>query len=206
MSGALGRDAELAIEKTSAPATMLGPTDAALVSAARAGERWAQEAIFRRYARVVNGVAGRLLGWDGDVDDVVQDTFVAAITSLDRLEKPDALGGWLSGIAVRIAHKRLRRRGLLRRLGITRGEPIDLDAVLGAHVPPDVAAELRAVYAVVDRLPSEERIVLVLRRVEGMELEAIAEALGRSLATVKRRLASADEVLAAWRAKGGSHD
>jgi RNA polymerase sigma-70 factor (ECF subfamily) len=213
MSRAFGPQREVAIEEAGAPAPVsgsrtapaaIGPSDAALVQAARAGERWAKEAIFRRHARAVNAIAGRLLGFGGDVDDLVQDTFIAALTSLDRLEKPEALGGWIAGIAVRLAHKRIRRRVLFRRLGLLRAEPVDLDAVTSTVAPPEVAAELRALYAVVDRLPAEERVVLILRRVEGMELEAIAEAMGRSLATVKRRLANADQALAAWRAPGGS--
>lgn len=208
MATALGREAERGIEgiadAASSPSSQatVGPSDAALVAATLAGERWAPEALFRRHARRMNALAGRLLGWGADVDDLVQDTFIAALTGLGGLEKPAAFGGWLSGILVRLAHKRIRRRSLLRRLGITRGEPIPLESVMGSSVPPDVAAELRAVYAVVERLPSEERIVLVLRRVEGMELEAIAEATGRSLATVKRRLTAADQTLAAWRAGG----
>src|SRR5688572_10280541 len=56
-----------------------GPTDAALVVAARAGEDWAREALFRRHAPMVAGMAFRLLGRDEDVDDLVQDSFVEAL-------------------------------------------------------------------------------------------------------------------------------
>ncbi|MFT3767950.1 MAG: sigma-70 family RNA polymerase sigma factor [Minicystis sp.] len=213
MARASGPQREVAVEESGVPAPVsgahrapaaVGPSDADLVRAAREGERWAKEAIFRRHARAVNAIAGRLLGFGADVDDLVQDTFVAALTSLDRLEKPEALGGWIAGIAVRLSHKRIRRRVLFRRLGLLRTEPVDLDAVTSTVAPPEVVAELRAIYAVVDRLPAEERVVLILRRVEGMELEAIAETMGRSLATVKRRLVNADEALAKWRAAGGA--
>lgn len=175
------------------------PPDQALVLAARAGERWAQEAIFRRYARMVNALAGRLLGWGPDADDLVQDAFLAAFDSLPRLERPEALKSWLGGIVIRLAHKRLRRRTLLVRLGLRGGPPLDVEALVSPHAPPDVKAELKAVYAVLDQLPAEERIALVLRRIEGMDLDAISEAMGLSLATVKRRLTRADEALARWR-------
>src|SRR6266513_458158 len=61
-----------------------GPSDAALVVAARAGEAWAQEALFRRHARMVNGLALRLIGRDADLDDLVQEAFAQALGSLDR--------------------------------------------------------------------------------------------------------------------------
>src|SRR5262245_12312653 len=51
-----------------------GPTDAALVVAARAKERWAQEVLFRRHAPRLNGLAYRVLGRDDEIDDLVQDT------------------------------------------------------------------------------------------------------------------------------------
>jgi RNA polymerase sigma-70 factor (ECF subfamily) len=48
------------------------------------------------------------------------------------------------------------------------------------------------VYAVLDRLPAQERVALILRRVEGLELREISERMGISLATVKRRLSVAE--------------
>ncbi|HEV8246414.1 MAG TPA: sigma-70 region 4 domain-containing protein, partial [Polyangiaceae bacterium] len=52
--------------------------------------------------------------------------------------------------------------------------------------------ELKAVYSLLENLPAEERIALVLRRVESMEIAQIAEYMGLSISTVKRRLASAE--------------
>ena len=56
----------------------------------------------------------------------------------------------------------------------------------------DARVELREVYAILAGLPPEERVALVLRRVEGMELKEVAEAMDLSLATVKRRLVAAE--------------
>jgi RNA polymerase sigma-70 factor (ECF subfamily) len=173
-----------------------GPSDAALVLSARAGERWAQEALFRRHARMANNLAHRLLLSDSDLDDLVQDSFIAAFESLDRLADPQAFASWLCSIIVRTAHKRLRRKRLLERLGLSRPTPIDLDVLATASTPPDIAAELRALYGVVQRLPTEERLVLLLRRVEGLTVAEIAEQIGRSPATVKRRLETASATLA----------
>ena len=81
------------------------------------------------------------------------------------------------------------------RLGLRSAKPIDADEVIAKTAPPDVAAELRGVYALLERLPIEERIALVLRRVERLEIPEIAEHMGLSISTVKRRLHAAEERL-----------
>jgi RNA polymerase sigma-70 factor (ECF subfamily) len=173
-----------------------GPSDAALVVAARAGEAWAQEALFRRHARRLNGLAFRVMGRDDEVDDLVQDTFIAALASLDRLDKPDAFGSWISGILVRQAYKKIRRRRMLARLGLGRAAAaIDLDELTSQVPSPERAAEIRSLYAVVESLPADVRIPLVLHRVEGLGLEEVAEMMNVSLATVKRRIADGHATL-----------
>ncbi|HLK39797.1 MAG TPA: sigma-70 family RNA polymerase sigma factor [Polyangiaceae bacterium] len=172
-----------------------GPSDAALVVAARASEAWACEALFRRYAPMANGMALRLMGRDADLDDLVQDSFAAALRSLHRLENPNAFASWFGSIVVRTSCKLLRRRRIARRLGLRHAEPIDVDALVSREAPPDVAAELRAIYAVVEDLPAKVRVPLVLRRVEECSLEEIARLMGASLATVKRRVAEGDRLV-----------
>lgn len=172
-----------------------GPSDASLVVSARAGEKWAQEALFRRHARMINGLAYRLLGRDDEVDDLVQDAFLAALRSLDRLQNPQAFSAWLCSIMVRTAHKTLRRRSMLTRLGLRRGAPIDPDDVISRTAPPDVCAELRAIYGVLDRMPPQVRLALVLHRVEGMSVPEVAEHMALSVSTVKRRLSLAEKRL-----------
>lgn len=173
-----------------------GPSDAALVLAARAGEEWAREALFRRYARLAIGLSYRVLPLDVDVDDLVQDSFLYAFERLDRLSNPQAFQAWLSAIVVRTAGKRLRRRKLQLRLGLLQSEPFDVEHVVSRAAPPDVAAELRAIYGLLERLSVEERIALVLRRVERLEIPQIAEQMGLSVSTVKRRLNAAEARLA----------
>lgn len=172
--------------------SVVGPTDAALVMAARAGEDWAREALFRRYARLALGLAYRILPSDLEVDDLVQDSFLYAFQRLERLSNPQAFQAWLSSIVVRTAGKRLRRRRLQIRLGLRQQQPVDVDEVVSRTAPPDVAAELRGVYALLETLPAEERVALVLRRVERLEIPEIAEHMGLSASTVKRRLAAAE--------------
>jgi RNA polymerase sigma-70 factor (ECF subfamily) len=173
-----------------------GPSDAALVVAARAGEAWASEALFHRYVRTANRLAFRLMGRDVDVDDLVQDSLAQALTSLGRLQEPAAFGPWLAAIVARTAHKTIRHRQLLRRLGLwSREEPIDPETMVARDAPADVALELRRVYGALHRLPADLRVPLVLHRIEGYSLEEVATMVGVSLATVKRRLAQADGAL-----------
>jgi RNA polymerase sigma-70 factor (ECF subfamily) len=187
---------KLAVQNKPAPvAAIPAPTDAALVIAARGGEKWAQEALFRRHARLLNGLAYRLLGRDEDVDDLVQEAFLAALRSLGSLENPQAFSAWLCSIMVRTAHKTLRRRSMLTRLGIRRGTPIDPDEVVSRTAPPDVRAELAAIYAVLDRMQPEVRLSLILHRVEGLSVPEVAERMELSVSTVKRRLAVAEKRL-----------
>jgi RNA polymerase sigma-70 factor (ECF subfamily) len=180
-----------------------GPSDAALVTAARAGEAWATEALFRRHAPLVNGLAYRLLGRDTEVDDVVQESFVQALSALDALKEPQAFASWMASIVVRTTSKMLRRRKLLTRLGLRRsGEPIDIELLVGKSVPPDAATELRAIYRVVEAMPVKVRVPFLLRRVEGMPLEEIAAHVGCSLATAKRRIADGEAILAEREGRG----
>jgi RNA polymerase sigma-70 factor, ECF subfamily len=169
-----------------------GPTDAALVLAARAGEPWAREALFRRHARLALGLAFRIMPYDADIDDLVQDSFLYAFERLEKLSNPQAFQAWLCSIVVRTAGKRLRRRKLQVRLGLRSQKPVDVDEVISRSAPPDVAAELRSVYSLLETLPVEERVALVLRRVERLEIPEIAEQMGLSVSTVKRRLHAAE--------------
>lgn len=153
------------------------------------------EALYRRYATRVNGLAFRLLGRDADLDDVVQESFARVFTSLRRLRQPELFWSFLASTVTRTVHKVIRRRRLLRRFGLGEDTSIDLDALVSHDAPADVVTEVRQVYAVVDQLPAKLRVPLVLRRVEGLSLQEVADLVGASLATVKRRLAEAEQLL-----------
>jgi RNA polymerase sigma-70 factor (ECF subfamily) len=170
------------------------PSDPELVRAAQDGALWAQEALFRRHVRLAAGLAHRLLAsHDADVDDLVQDCFVQALQNLHRLRVPEAFASWLGSIVVRTAAKRLRRRRLQRRLGLVRDEAPDMDALVSRAAPSDLQLELQRIYSRLDRFPTDERIALVLRKVDGMSLAQVAEAMGVSLSTAKRKLRQAEE-------------
>jgi len=174
------------------PSARTEPADSVLVASASAGVPWAYELLFARYAGVVHGLACRLLGSDDEADDVVQNTFIVAFGSLDRLENPAAVRSWLCGIAVRRTAKLIRRRRLLRRLGLLAASSFDVEPLLSSDAPPDVVAQLRAVYSLLEHMPADLRTVFLLRRVEGSTIDEIATLTRASPSTVKRRLAKAE--------------
>jgi RNA polymerase sigma-70 factor (ECF subfamily) len=173
-----------------------GPSDAALVLAVRAGEAWAHEALFRRHAPMVNGLAYRLMGRDADVEDLAQDSFTEAFRGLGRLEDPQSFAKWLGSIVVRTASKTIRRHRLMARLGLRRrSDPIDVETIASRAASPELAAELHAIYEKLEPLPTEERVAFTLRRIERMPLADVAATMSLSVATVKRRVAAAEVAL-----------
>jgi RNA polymerase sigma-70 factor (ECF subfamily) len=177
--------------------------DAELVERALAGDRWAKEAIFRRYVRTIAATATRLLGNRDEAEDVVQDTFAAAYAELDRLRDRGALRGWLMQIAVRKMHRRFRRRRLLRLLGFTHVDDTTLAELACADATGDVRAELALIDRALARTPPEERLAWMLRNVEGESIEDVARLLGVSLATAKRRIKAAADRVARHLDEGG---
>jgi RNA polymerase sigma-70 factor, ECF subfamily len=171
----------------------LQPSDEELVERLARGDRWAQEALYRRYVRVVWGTAIRLLGSSAEAEDLVQDTFAEALRDLARLRKIDALRPWLLGIAVHQAQRRFRRRALLRRLGLEQSaDDATLASLVDPGAPPETHSELAQVDRALRRLSSDERFAWILRYVEGSSLEEVAALCRCSLATAKRRLARAN--------------
>jgi RNA polymerase sigma-70 factor (ECF subfamily) len=178
-------------------------TDESLVLAALGGNREAKAMLFRRHARSASDLAYRLLGRDSELEDIVQESFVAAFSGLAKLVDARAFQSWLCAIVTRTTIATIRRRRLLARLGFIRAERVQIESVLARNAPPDVLAELEAVYRALDALPAAERVVLVLRRVEQLPLDEVAERTGFSLATVKRKLARAEQHLQARECRAG---
>lgn len=174
------------------PLTFQGDT-LALVEALRANHAGAKAALFQRYAKLVERIVTHVLGFDSELSDVLQDAFAAALSSIHTLQDPAALEPWLARVASLTARKVLRgraRRKWLRRFVDSAEEERYEPAGPAADVEGRRA--LQAVYVVLDRLPTDERIAFALRFVDGMELSEVAHACGVSIATIKRRLARAE--------------
>jgi RNA polymerase sigma-70 factor (ECF subfamily) len=156
-------------------------------------ERDDADAIFRRYARYVASIALRLSGRDDEVDDTVQEVFLQALRGLHEIRGEEATRGWLRLVTVRIVRRRLRRRRLLRFVGLDESPSFEDVPTRGASSEDLVV--LRRVYTVLDSLPADLRIAWLLRHGEEERLEDIASACECSLATVKRRIGAAQEQL-----------
>ncbi len=188
-------------------------SDDDIIRGIRAGEAWAKAALFDRYGTTVERVARWLVGRDADIDvaDVVHDAYVAALEGIDSLRDAAALEGWLRTLAARSAYRTIRKKRYRRWLYFWEAarlhtpRVVELDSVLlEAH---------RRTHDLLERFPVRDRAPFVLRHFEGMELKQIAEACGVSLATVKRRIARAeerfvraakqDELLRDWLEEGG---
>lgn len=163
--------------------------DAGLACAAAEGHSGAPAAIWDRYATLVCGLLRRSLGPSVDVEDLVQETFLAFFREVKNLRDPSALRSFLVGITVRVARGALRRRRLRRWLMLTDDGVLPEEPWEG--VDEGAREALARLYALLDRLDEKTRLLFVLRHIEGLELTEAAEATGVSLATAKRHLAKA---------------
>lgn len=174
------------------------PDDAELVRRALTGDRWAEEALYHRHVRAVTGVTIRLLGRTAEAEDVVQDTFVSALERLQQLRDPAMFRAWLLRIAVHHVHRRFRRRKLRRTLGLQDGvDDASLRELAAPGQSPETRAELQKLDVALAGLPSRHRVAWMLRHVEGLRLREVATVCDTSLATVKRWLVVADQVVSA---------
>ena len=160
-----------------------------------AGGYMSEAQLFKRFAPYVARIGLRLLGREADVDDLIQEVFFAAFRQRDQLRDPQAAKNWLATIAVRTARRQLRRRRLRQFVGLDSGGPaLELP---DPQISPEKRALLARVYEILDNMGVERRLAWTLRYVEGEKLEVVAERCGCSLATVKRRIASAQALLLA---------
>jgi RNA polymerase sigma-70 factor, ECF subfamily len=164
-------------------------TDVALLEGLQNGERAAQAAFFDNYESLVRRVLVRILRNSPDVADALQDTFVRTFRSAPQVKDPLALRGWVLRVAESVALDQLRRRQRSNSRGATSTETVEVP-VDDASVELRVA--VRDAYRVLDRLPQEERVVFVMRYIDGIELAKLADVTGVSLATIKRRLSRAE--------------
>jgi RNA polymerase sigma-70 factor (ECF subfamily) len=163
-----------------------------------------------QYTPHVERILTRILGGPGDFDDLVQEVFVRAFRRVEELRDPRALEAWLTSITVFVAREAIRAKARRRWLSFV--APEETPEVEAPVASPEVRAAIRAFYQVVGQLDADARIAFTLRFVEGMELGDIAEACGVSVATIKRRIKSAEaefaergqahEVLAQWFEEG----
>jgi RNA polymerase sigma-70 factor, ECF subfamily len=168
------------------------PTDAELVAAVRqGGDEAAFRSLYRRHTPRLYQVVLRLLaGSEADAEDVVQETWLRAATSLDRFRWESAFATWLTGIGLNQARDFLRRAG---RRPVWDGDP---EAVLRrVRVAAAKVTERIDLERAIALLPDGYRTVFVLHDMEGYAHAEIAARLEISEGTSKSQLFHARRVL-----------
>jgi RNA polymerase sigma-70 factor (ECF subfamily) len=161
---------------------------AELLDACRRGERGALDAVLRAHAAGLERMLAQLVGPRADVEDLLQETFAAAIVAFPRFRGEAAVKTWLHRIAVNVAHKFLRRPRHRREQLV---EGAAEDTADGAAAPDAALAARRTadrLYHHLDHLDADKRIALVLHVVEDLSIAEIAALTGASRAATKSRI------------------
>ena len=185
-----GRDAPAAGPQAERPE--VDPEEAGLVERSRRGDLEAFDRLVAAHQDRIYHTAYRITGNADDAQDAAQETFVKAFRALPRYRHEAAFGTWLYRIAVNAALDIVRRRP---------PAPASLEDVIlpaAAH-NPDAEAEReevqRRVHRALQRLSPDHRIVIVLRDLQGLAYEEIAEVLRVPVGTVRSRLSRARDAL-----------
>jgi RNA polymerase sigma-70 factor (ECF subfamily) len=177
--------------------------DLALVQQCAAGDEVACTRLVTDHQRMVYQLALHLLGDAQEALDLSQEVFLRVFRTLPQFRGHSALRTWIYRIVVTQASN--RRRWWRRR---HQSQQVPLDEHVANHgdlpdgrsftKPDEVAAQsqvARQVWAALDRLPFDQRTILVLREIDGLSYEEIGYSLGVAVGTVKSRLARAREHL-----------
>ncbi len=163
-----------------------------LVERAQAGDRDAFEMLVRQRVDTVYRTAYAILGNAADAHDATQETFIAAWRALPRLREPERFAAWLGRITTNACRMSLRHRRSVREI------PMDTDdhSVTASYEAPDGRiAAAQAFDHAFERLPVEQRALLVAHHLEGRSLTNIADELEIPVGTVKSRLHAARSAL-----------
>jgi RNA polymerase sigma-70 factor (ECF subfamily) len=165
-----------------------------VLARARAGDAAAFEELMRGHERMVFAQALRLTGRVEDAQDISQEAFVRLYRNLHGMREGESIAPWLRRVVVNLCSDHSRRTKASRRT--------EVDALPDAgHMRTPEAEALgrereRALQAALLELGEKERAALVLRELEGLTTEEVAQALGSAPATVRVQIAKARVKLA----------
>src|SRR5436305_3337132 len=180
-----------------------GTAETELVQRAIGRDEAAIRAIMLANNRRLYRLARGILRNDSEAEDVVQETYVRALTHLEEFRGDSSLATWLARIAMNEALGRLRRQRPGVELsslppGTLEAQIIQFPHSAMSEDPEKTMAQReiqRVVKHAVDELPDNFRIVFITRVIEGMNVEETAEILGLKPETVKTRLHRARSML-----------
>jgi RNA polymerase sigma-70 factor (ECF subfamily) len=169
--------------------------DRELVQRAQGEDKEAFEELVRRHQHRVFAVAGGILRRREDVEDIAQQVFVKAYFSLKKFDQRAAFSTWLYKITVNECWDLLRKkkvRPLVYESDLSEEQARQVIASGDKQNPgPDVSQRLEArehVERLLEGLDERDRLMLILKEVEGLSIEEIAEVLSLNGNTVKVRL------------------
>jgi RNA polymerase sigma-70 factor, ECF subfamily len=184
-----------------------GDADALLVERAKRGEVSAFEMLVVKYQRRIERLVGRMVRDTDLVQDIAQETFIRAYRALPQFRGESAFYTWLYRIAVNTAKKVLveKKRDPLvfegAMVSTEEGEePSRVENELSDGETPETVLAGRQVAAVVnaaiDALSEDLRQAIVLREIEGLSYEEIADVMNCPIGTVRSRIFRAREAIA----------
>jgi RNA polymerase sigma-70 factor (ECF subfamily) len=154
-------------------------------------DRTAQHELFGTYKQKVNDLVYKSLGNRFDIDDVVQQAFIALFGSLRHFKGDSSLDTWVYRITVKVCTTQLRKKYRKRQPNIV-FDPMEKEHEdLSSNDPNSVMEQKelsRAIYEALDRLSMEKRTIVIMYEMDGMSLEEIAGILKKPIGTVKSRL------------------
>lgn len=169
--------------------------DPDLVTRAAAGDDAAFGALVRRHTPRMYRVALRITGSPGEAEDVVQDSWLAAWRSLGSFRQESAVSTWLYRVVTNSALALLRRRRPTISLDCPEAagrSTLDSALLAGAVPGPEGrvvrAEEVDAVLRAIGRLELSQRVPLVLRELEGLSYDEVAEVLDVNVGALRSRL------------------
>ena len=177
-------------------------TDHDLVRRAQAGDRRAFDLLVLKYQQKVANLIGRYLRDTSEVLDVTQDAFIKAYRALAGFRGESAFYTWLYRIAVNTVKNHLVAQG--RRppgddLDAETAEQMDMGGRLREYATPErelLTDEIaQTVQRALDDLPEDLRTAIVLRELEGLSYEEIAQAMECPIGTVRSRIFRAREAI-----------
>lgn len=172
--------------------------DEELVSKAIHGDKEAFAELVRRYERPIYALAYRMVGNREDARDLAQEAFLKAYRALATFKESSRFSPWLYSIANNLCIDFLRRKG---RNNLSLDEPFPLggERQIAGGVDPTVQLEKREtqlqVQQALNNLPPKFKNILILRHMQELSYEEIAQVLGISASLVKTHLFRAREAL-----------
>jgi RNA polymerase sigma-70 factor (ECF subfamily) len=167
-------------------------SDQELIERCRQGDIDAFGQVYARYERTVYRFAYHMLGHPDDADDIKQDTFVKVYRSLPNFRGQCGLLTWLLKVAANLCRDRLKSQSRRGEVRLVTEMELDLRDHGEMGADPALLLERKDLHATVYRvllaLPESQRELIVLRDVEGLSYQQIADVLGCSTASIKLRL------------------